>query len=480
MLFIKSKTTERKIDGSKRIPLLETLEDRGFTPIVRRMRLAAFEQTLLSPERVKELERIMSAGRGVESDAPFVRGDIFCFETYVLFLIFGEEHDDFGARAGIVHTSETNAPGRALEIFCNNIEDIARAGAQGEASGDGATTAGFVWSEREGGASESFQRFAAETENGGSARLSTSSQGETSERIRAVEALEDAEARRLLRRLSDAQSEGRTSEMLYGASREVETTQDALIGRLAGAGLVRRELLISCRKDGRSLFRLPSADALAVITESNAVCSECGASVADERAEELISPTTLAATMLADGAWLTSRVRAMLSSLGVADSQIATRGASGDSDALLMAAHAGEPFLFVLRDGEFTLAHARRAVDAEIDVEASHLVLIATGRIHEDARARMREHQKRRARTGSELNLILAESVDAAATEIRSAVERVTEHALASDLYELDSALGMNAGRLIAARFRLTEKSVGLQDLAASAAATLAGSLNEF
>ena len=273
-----------------------------------------------------------------------------------------------------------------------------------------------------------------------------------------MEILEDAEARRLLRRLSDAQAEGRTAEMLLGAGREGEALPESLVGRLAGAALVRRELLISCRKDGRSLFRLPSADALAVMTASNAVCSECGAAVADERAEELVTPTPLAGSMLKDGAWLVSRMRAALAELGVPETDVATRPAANDSDALMMANAAGEPFLFVLRDGDFTLTHARRAIDVEADTEVSHLVVVATGKVQEDARARLREHQKRRARTGAELDLLAVEGVGAAAGELRQALERVTQKSLAGELYELDAGLGMNAGTFVAARFRLTQK----------------------
>ena len=74
-----------------------------------------------------------------------------------------------------------------------------------------------------------------------------------------------------------------------------------------------------------------------MMTASNAVCSECGAAVADERAEELITPTPLAGSMLKDGAWLISRMRASLAGLGVPDAEIATRPAMNDADALMEA-----------------------------------------------------------------------------------------------------------------------------------------------
>ena len=194
------------------------------------------------------------------------------------------------------------------------------------------------------------------------------------------------------------------------------------------------------------------------MTASNAVCSECGAAVADERAEELVTPTPLAGSMLKDGAWLVSRMRAALAELGVPETEVATRPATNDSDALMMANAAGEPFLFVLRDGDFTLAHARRAIDVEADTEVSHLVVVATGKVQEDARARLREHQKRRARTGAELELLAVEGVDAAAGELRQALERVTQKSLAGEVVRARRRPRDERRHLRRRAFRLTQK----------------------
>ncbi|HEX7176765.1 MAG TPA: hypothetical protein VF240_15985 [Pyrinomonadaceae bacterium] len=493
MLSVKSRVTGRRVDAAARTRVLERLQETGFTPLIRTMRLGAFEEALAAGgEPPKDMERLMAAWTDAESDAPYVRGDLFCFESHIFFLIFADDaaSDDAGLRAGIIHDAEADALERQLESFCRNIDESVDAesarGGEGvggvESGANGGVAQGDAeWRAQEVSAPESFTRFVASMSEGGAAGLAPpqSARGETAERLRAVEILEDAEARRLLRRLSDAQAEGRTAEMLLGAGREGESLPEGLVRRLAGAALVRRELLISCRKDGRSLFRLPSADALAVMTASHAMCSECGAAVADERAEELVTPTPLAGSMLKDGAWLVSRMRAALAELGVAETDVATRPATNDSDALMMANAAGESFLFVLRDGDFTLAHARRAIDVEADTEVSHLVVVATGKVQEDARSRLREHQKRRARTGAELDLLAVEGVDAAAGELRQALERVTQKSLAGELYELDAGFGMNAGAFVAACFRLTQKPVALQDRAASAAGALAGSLRE-
>ena len=217
------------------------------------------------------------------------------------------------------------------------------------------------------------------------------------------------------------------------------------------------------------------------MTASNAVCSECGTAIADERAEELVTPTPLASSMMKGGEWLVSSLRSILKGLGVPEGETTTRAASDEGEAHVLANVGGEPFLFVVRDGDFTAADARRALEGEADAHATRLVVVSTGKIQDDARARLREHARRRSRTGGASEVIFVEGLDTAAGELGAALERVAEDALTRELYELDANAGFNVGYALATRFRLARHADGgLQDLAASAAGALSGSLREF
>jgi hypothetical protein len=479
MLFVESRIAGREVERGARLAVLEALQERGLVPLVRSARLHGFEQALPDEGRARELERAVAGWADAEGDVPYVRGDIFCFEDFAHFLVFGEAGDAArGLRAGIVYTAETDDPAQKLEAFCRNVEEAldaagARAGAGLEATG---LPARVEWRARGCEGREAFTRFAGAGE--AEAAPATPRGADAAARGRAVELLEDPAGRGLLQRLAEAQSDGRLAEMLAAAGRDA--ARDELVARLAGAGLVRREVLVSCRKDGHSLFRLPSPEALAMVTASNAVCSECGAAVADERAEELVTPTPLATAMLSDGAWLLNSVRAALAELGLPESAVAARPANDEGEARMLADVCGEPFLFVLRDGDFTPAHARRALEAEAEAEATRLVVVVTGKVQEEARARLREHARRRSRAGGEGEVIFVEGGDAAASaELRQAVERVSQEALTRELFELDSSAGFNVGHMLAARFRLMGRTGALRDLAASAAGALAGSLRE-
>ncbi|MDT4952371.1 MAG: hypothetical protein QOJ02_509 [Acidobacteriota bacterium] len=478
MLFIESKTLKQSVDSAARMALLEKLQEKGLTPLIRSTRISCYEQALMGPERVNEMERAVAAWTETEDDRLYIRGDVFCFEDFVLFLIFGNDEDEItGIRAGIVYGAEMLEPTKKLDAFCRNVSDSLEAtrssSNSGSADNNGASGEA-EWQSREPDAIASLGRFGIGQEHG-----LPSVKGERSEvgQARAVELLEDIEARRLLHRIRESQTEGRVSEILSHVESEAATT--SLINRMADAGLLSREVLVSCRKKGRSLFRLPSPDALGVITASNATCSECGTAISDEKIEDLVKPTEMASHLLEDGSWLTTRVYSSLRELGVPDKEITVGPTSDDGEAHMMINVCNAPFLFVLRDGDVTAAQARHALTRQMETEARHLVVVASGKIQDDARERLREHARRRARGGSDVEVILIEGVDAS-EELRRAFERVSQRALAGELSALDASLGLSMGFIVATRFKLMQKTGALKDLAESAVGALAGSLREF
>jgi hypothetical protein len=489
MLFIESRTADLCVEKQFRMPLLEALQERGLVPLIRAARLYLFEQATSGAERARDLERAVAERADAEGEEPYVRGDVFCFDDYAHFLIFGEGSGrGAGLRAGVIYGAETAEPAEKLETFCRNVQDafddavrVSREAAT-HADEEASATASIEWHPREGRTPEVFKGQTTELLNhpgGFDSTIMTAQHGAGAvERSRAVELLEDSGARGFLQRLSEAHADGRGVEMVAGGR---GPEQETLVAKLAGAGLVRREVQVSCRKDGRSLFRLPSPDALAIMTASSAMCSECGAAVADERAEELVTPTPLASSMLKDGAWLVSSLRSILSGLGIPERETTTRPTSADAEAQVLANVCGEPFLFVLRDGDFTATHARRALEGEAEAHASHLVFVAAaGKVQDEARARLREQARRRSRAGSETEVAFIDGLDTAADELRPLLERVAQEALTRELYELDADAGFNVGYALAARFRLMQQRGALRDLAASAAGAMAGGLKEF
>jgi hypothetical protein len=272
-----------------------------------------------------------------------------------------------------------------------------------------------------------------------------------SKRVLAASKLEDESARVFLRTARNAHEEGYAAKLLTGNTE----SQEVPIQRLEDAGLVEREVQISCRKTGHALFRLPNPHALAVVTVSDATCSECGAPVADENVEEVIAPTQLASSLLEDGSWLVSRLHFLLREMGVPEREIAVGPSEGTGYGQLMANICGEPFLIVTRDGDLTPAFARWAIDLEIDTEASHLVIVATGRIHKEAGVLLQNHSRRRVSGGQDFEMIVADDAATAGRELEAALERVSQRVVAEHLCVLDGGIGFSVSRLVLTKFQL-------------------------
>ena len=435
MLFLESKALNHAVDVNGRVRLLQELQERDLVPLIRSHRLRCFEDVLLSVDRVKDMETALASSKESTIEEPFVRGDLFCFEDYILFLVFEE---DSYLRAGIVYEARTAEPFRKLDAFCWEVRTLL---SRESSVPDWQTSAPPM--------PQGFRTF---VERQDADSLYTSLRRETmSKRILAASKLEDESARVFLRTARNAHEEGYAAKLLTGHTQ----SEHVPIQRLEDAGLVEREVQISCRKTGHALFRLPNPHALAVVTVSDATCSECGAPVADENVEEVIAPTQLASSLLEDGSWLVSRLHFLLREMGVPEREIAVGPAEGNGYGQLMANICGESFLMVTRDGDLTPAFARWAIDLEIDTEASHLVIVATGRIHKEAGVLLQNHSRRRVSGGQDFEMIVADDVLTAGRELESALERVSQRVVAEQLCVLDNSLGFSVSRLVLTKFQL-------------------------
>jgi hypothetical protein len=440
MLFLESKTLNRAVDTAGRTALLQELQARNLVPLIRSQRLRCFEDVLLGGHHTSEMENSLANSTESTTGEPYVRGDLFCFQDYILFLVF---EDDDSVRAGIVYEALTREPFRKLDSFCNDVRSALM-------SHEEQIAISFPgWETSTAAMARGFRTF---VERQDADSLYTSLRKETmSKRIVAASKLEDESARVFLRTARNAHEEGYAAKLLTGHTESA----DVPIQRLEDAGLVEREVQISCRKTGHALFRLPNPHALAVVTVSDATCSECGAPVADENVEEVIAPTQLASSLLEDGSWLVSRIHFLLREMGVPEREIALGPAEGNGYGQLMANICGESFLIVTRDGDLTPAFARWAVDLEIDTEASHLVIVATGRIHKEAGVLLQNHSRRRVSGGQDFEMIIADDVATAGRELEQALERVSQRVVAEQMCVLDSSIGFSVSRLVLTKFQL-------------------------
>ena len=444
MLFLESKTLNHPVSTNARLALLQGLQERSLVPLIRSQRLRSFEDVLLGADRISEMETALAASTESTTGEPYVRGDLFSFDDYILFLVFEDDEDPISfIRAGIVYQANTSEPFRKLDSFCQEIRSLLIHRNSQDAGS---------FPEWESSAPAMPQGFRSFVERQDADSLYTSLRKETmSKRILAASKLEDETARVFLRTARNAHEEGYAARLLTGHTE----SPGVPIQRLEDAGLVEREVQISCRKTGHALFRLPNPHALAVVTVSDATCSECGAPVADENVEEVIAPTQLASSLLEDGSWLVSRIHFLLREMGVPEREIALGPSEGTGYGQLMANICGESFLIVTRDGDLTPAFARWVIDHEIDTEASHLVIVATGRIHREAGVLLQNHSRRRVSSGQDFEMIVADDAASAGRELEQALGRVSQRVVAEQLCVLDGNIGFSVSRLVLTKFQL-------------------------
>jgi hypothetical protein len=140
--------------------------------------------------------------------------------------------------------------------------------------------------------------------------------------------------------------------------------------------------------------------------------------------------------------------------MGVPEREIAVGPSEGTGYGQMMANICGESFLIVTRDGDLTPAFARWAIDLEIETEASHLVIVATGRIHREAGVLLQNHSRRRVSGGQDFEMIVADDAATAGRELASALERVSQRVVAEQLCVLDNSIGLSVSRLVLKKFQ--------------------------
>ncbi|MBA3356108.1 MAG: hypothetical protein H0U18_09280 [Pyrinomonadaceae bacterium] len=455
MLFIESKTLSLNLDGPGRIRLLERLREKNLIPLIRSARFNLFNYLLLGQDHIAELETAIALSAESENQEAYIRGDLFCISDHVFFIVFDEYQEEAPVvRAGIVYETRTTEPYRKLDAFCREVREMVLPQRESSTNETENAESPPQWQHGKPRVPEGFKRFIAKQDTDS---LYTSLRKETmGKRVRAASLLEDASARVFLRRAQEAHVEGYAAKLLAG---DAFGSYESSIGTLEDAGLVGREVQISCRKTGHALFRLPNAHALAVVTVSDATCSECGCAVVDEKVEEVLAPTLLASSLLEDGSWLISRLHYLLREQGVPESEIAVSPSNGDGYGQMMANICGESFLLMARDGDLTPAFARWAIDQELETEASHLVVVATGRVHNQAGVLLHNHARQRVQAGHDFEMVLADEAAVAGKELRLAFERVSQRILDEQLCNLDSSIGLSISRLVITKFKLRQST---------------------
>ena len=456
MLFIQSNTQTLSLAGEERLRLLDALAASGRRPLLRSARRSLFRSLVESAveggeveSAASELELLCAARGGAQEGVAYAPGELFCDGDCVLALVFGDGDAGGTLAASVVYDLDTAEPLSRLERFCREVQAALDSIKADAPAGDAPQSGLPLWRSRGGRTPQGLARFVS-TQPPDFVRAAAALRGGR-ELARASELLEAREVREFLRRVEELRREGFTPRRLLA---EAGASGAVSVERMLEAGLLERELRVSCRKSGHALFDLPSPDSLAAVTISRARCSLCAAPVADEVVEETFSPSRLAVALLEDGGWLANRVYRIVRSLGVPESDISTGPPTPHGESYLAADVCGNTFIVVTRDGDLTPAFARRVAEIVEDADANHLIAVVTGAADDEGRMRLYEFAWRRARGGRDLNTTVVEGLGGAREQMGGAFETAVRRELARGLFPLDAALGFSAAGFVLEWFR--------------------------
>ena len=459
MLFIQSNSLALAPDEGGRLRLLDALAEKGLKPLLRSTRRELFG-ALGGNASAAELERACAGRAAASGKGAYTPGELFGGGDCLLALVFGAGGGE--TNACVVYDLNTAEPLARLERFCREVhEALGSVHKETTASPSSESQAPLpLWRPRARGAQQGLARFTA-IQPEEFVRAAAALRGGR-ELARASEMLEERAVRDFLKRIEELRREGYTPRRMLA---EADTHGHVSVEHLVGAGLLEREIRVSCRKHGHALFDLPSPDSLAAVTISRAKCSLCAAPVADEVVEETYSPSRLAVALLADGGWLGHRVYRIVRSLGVPESDISTGPPTEHGESYLAADVCGSSFIVVSRDGDLTPAFARRAAEIVEETEATHLVAVVTGSAEDEGRLRLYEFAWRRARGGRDLDTTVVEGLDTARAQVERAFSRAVRRELSRALFPLDAALGFPAAGFVLEWFRAARAHTGSDSL---------------
>src|SRR6266498_1809283 len=94
MLFVESKSLSHKIEGTSRTRLLEELQEKNLTPLIRSARLNCFDHVLLGPERIERSRLQLPPGPSLKIANPM--SVAICFVSMIMFsFLFSMTRQEF-------------------------------------------------------------------------------------------------------------------------------------------------------------------------------------------------------------------------------------------------------------------------------------------------------------------------------------------------------------------------------------------------
>ncbi len=182
-----------------------------------------------------------------------------------------------------------------------------------------------------------------------------------------------------------------------GKARSVDAqagVQTTHIAPLLERGLVRKEFLVLCRQDSRTLCTIETREELEGESGQKFHCSVCGRSFSKELIQEIYAPTARAKEMLNGSHWMTVWVTSILSRSGIPLSEMSWGATAGEDEIDIVAKVQDQTIFFELKDRVFGLGDAYPFTARVQRYGANAGVIITMEEIAEEAQKFLREQAR--------------------------------------------------------------------------------------
>jgi hypothetical protein len=218
-----------------------------------------------------------------------------------------------------------------------------------------------------------------------------------------------------------------------------------VIQPLLEAELIRKEYLVTCRQDSRTLCSVPDKTVLSGEAARHMRCTTCGRLFEEELIQEIFALTAETKALLEGSHWMTVWITDLLNASGIQNEKIRWNAAAGDDEIDIVVDVQGMNVFLELKDREFGLGDAypfgfrleRYGGDIGVIITMEKVAVEARKFIDEQA-------QQRR---GGRIECL--EGTDVISSGVPALIERISKTAVETFFWDFSEELGLGLLPLI-------------------------------
>jgi hypothetical protein len=211
-----------------------------------------------------------------------------------------------------------------------------------------------------------------------------------------------------------------------------------LVDELLAEQLLRKEYLVLCRKDSRTLCQVENLADLGTVSGGKLTCATCGRKFSEEIVLEIYAGTDAGKRLMTSSRWMTVWLTDLLIQAGVARETIEWSATAGEDEIDIMTDALGLRLFFELKDREFGLGDAYPFAYRVDRYGGSLGVVVSTDKIAEEAE---KFFQEQRSKSSVSIDTLAGDNIQSG---LRDLIDRYSRLGVLQLLSDLSGRFGIN------------------------------------